>query len=311
MGVAGILNKTSPCTAPEHKSQEIKSLKLDPPRLAAGCTIKFLAGEKNCDLDQISAFSGSEKVTDASFDREIAPRGRKRRWRSGTAMASTAQDSSAPLRGPEKKDEDRDEDGESTPQIAGSRGLRTRLCGCDSPSWERAVQPVKSMPSTLWLDLCRRGGSASHDTRTDVPSCRQQFADGAPAVLWAVEYSPFYGIEKGAVLQEARMFNDRNIDARRCQQVGGRTDPPACTQPSRLCGGHIAGHVRCSSFECGGRNRLLSSAGDRSSRSSCISSARERPSARCNAPCRPLLSDLCCVSRPLLSPCPSISDFAH
>ena len=35
-----------------------------------------------------------------------------------------------------------------------------------------------------------------------------------------VEYSPFYGIEKGAVLQEARMFNDRNIDARRCQQVG-------------------------------------------------------------------------------------------
>ena len=27
-------------------------------------------------------------------------------------MASTAQDASAPLRGPEKKDEDRDEDGE-------------------------------------------------------------------------------------------------------------------------------------------------------------------------------------------------------
>lgn len=59
-------------------------------------------------------------------------------------MASTAQDSSAPLRALEKKDEDHDED---------------------------------------------------------------------------VEFSPFYGIEKGAVLQEARMFNDRNIDARRCQQV--------------------------------------------------------------------------------------------
>ena len=41
-----------------------------------------------------------------------------------------------------------------------------------------------------------------------------------PGVCGAeVEYSPFYGIEKGAVLQEARMFNDRNIDARRCQQV--------------------------------------------------------------------------------------------
>jgi coatomer subunit gamma len=35
----------------------------------------------------------------------------------------------------------------------------------------------------------------------------------------AVEYSPFYGIEKGAVLQEARMFNDRTVDPRRCQQV--------------------------------------------------------------------------------------------
>ena len=35
----------------------------------------------------------------------------------------------------------------------------------------------------------------------------------------AAEFSPFYGIEKGAVLQEARIFNDSNIDARRCQQV--------------------------------------------------------------------------------------------
>jgi len=33
------------------------------------------------------------------------------------------------------------------------------------------------------------------------------------------EYSPFYGIEKGAVLQESRIFNDRDIDPRRCQQV--------------------------------------------------------------------------------------------
>lgn len=59
-------------------------------------------------------------------------------------MAATAQDASAPLRGPDKKDEDREED---------------------------------------------------------------------------TEYSPFYGIEKGAVLQEARVFNDSRIDARRCQQV--------------------------------------------------------------------------------------------
>lgn len=34
-----------------------------------------------------------------------------------------------------------------------------------------------------------------------------------------LEYSPFYGIEKGAVLQEARIFNDPHVDPRRCQQV--------------------------------------------------------------------------------------------
>lgn len=34
-----------------------------------------------------------------------------------------------------------------------------------------------------------------------------------------LEYSPFYGIEKGAVLQEARCFNDSHVDPRRCQQV--------------------------------------------------------------------------------------------
>eukprot|EP00252_Welwitschia_mirabilis_P027999 TRINITY_DN98_c0_g2_i1.p1 TRINITY_DN98_c0_g2~~TRINITY_DN98_c0_g2_i1.p1 ORF type:complete len:890 (+),score=165.23 TRINITY_DN98_c0_g2_i1:103-2772(+) len=33
------------------------------------------------------------------------------------------------------------------------------------------------------------------------------------------EYSPFLGIEKGAVLQEARCFHDPQLDARRCTQV--------------------------------------------------------------------------------------------
>ena len=37
--------------------------------------------------------------------------------------------------------------------------------------------------------------------------------------MFAAEYSPFYAIEKGAVLQEARCFNDPHIDSRRCQQV--------------------------------------------------------------------------------------------
>ncbi|XP_010526924.1 PREDICTED: coatomer subunit gamma [Tarenaya hassleriana] len=34
-----------------------------------------------------------------------------------------------------------------------------------------------------------------------------------------LEYSPFMGIEKGAVLQEARVFNDPQLDPRRCSQV--------------------------------------------------------------------------------------------
>ncbi|KAF6149801.1 hypothetical protein GIB67_017534 [Kingdonia uniflora] len=33
------------------------------------------------------------------------------------------------------------------------------------------------------------------------------------------EYSPFMGIEKGAVLQEAKVFNDPQLDPRRCSQV--------------------------------------------------------------------------------------------
>eukprot|EP00898_Chlorokybus_atmophyticus_P002159 jgi/Chlat1/2944/Chrsp2S04678 len=33
------------------------------------------------------------------------------------------------------------------------------------------------------------------------------------------EYSPFWGIEKGAVLQESRIFHDPQLDARRCAQV--------------------------------------------------------------------------------------------
>ncbi|KAL6213583.1 hypothetical protein ACLB2K_013030 [Fragaria x ananassa] len=33
------------------------------------------------------------------------------------------------------------------------------------------------------------------------------------------EYSPFLGIEKGAVLQDARVFNDPQLDPRRCSQV--------------------------------------------------------------------------------------------
>jgi hypothetical protein len=51
----------------------------------------------------------------------------------------------------------------------------------------------------------------------------------ASLLLTAAEFSPFYGIEKGSVLQEARIFHDTNIDPRRCQQVqlaAGSTHTP-------------------------------------------------------------------------------------
>lgn len=38
-------------------------------------------------------------------------------------------------------------------------------------------------------------------------------------MLPAAEYSPFFGIEKGAVLQEARIFHHPQIDPRSCQQA--------------------------------------------------------------------------------------------
>ena len=39
----------------------------------------------------------------------------------------------------------------------------------------------------------------------------------------SVEVSPFWGIEKSSVLQDARCFNDSQLDARKCQQVSPRT----------------------------------------------------------------------------------------
>ncbi len=59
----------------------------------------------------------------------------------------------------------------------------------------------------------------------------------------AVEVSPFWGLEKASVLQEARCFNDSQLDARKCQQVratsscraaaSGFSPPPSCGNPPR------------------------------------------------------------------------------
>lgn len=74
-----------------------------------------------------------------------------------------------------------------------------------------------SLPPPLSHNECRL-------QRLPCPSCAAAslHVQSEPAALpaaHAVEYSPFYGIEKGAVLQEARVFNDSHVDPRRCQQV--------------------------------------------------------------------------------------------
>ncbi len=110
-------------------------------------------------------------------------------------MASTAQDPSAPLRA-EKKDEDRDEDSARPDRAPARPGLR-----------------VDDQSQGPGLALRRVRSICMH------PLC---IAAEARCACAAVEYSPFYGIEKGAVLQEARIFNDPHIDPRRCQQVCSR-----------------------------------------------------------------------------------------
>ena len=63
----------------------------------------------------------------------------------------------------------------------------------------------------------RRRTSSSHplSATTSLSHTHKKKTDPQPTV----EYSPFYGIEKGAALQDARCFNDAHVDARRCQQV--------------------------------------------------------------------------------------------
>jgi len=40
--------------------------------------------------------------------------------------------------------------------------------------------------------------------------------------------SPFWGLEKAAVLQDARCFNDSQLDARRCQQARTQAASKRC-----------------------------------------------------------------------------------
>jgi hypothetical protein len=73
--------------------------------------------------------------------------------------------------------------------------------------------------SKIWLRREREGARDSERARVQLGPGIRVAHFLALCVDIAAEYSPFYGIEKSAVLQEARCFNDRELDARRCAQV--------------------------------------------------------------------------------------------
>uniref|UniRef100_A0A453IK67 Gamma-coat protein n=1 Tax=Aegilops tauschii subsp. strangulata TaxID=200361 RepID=A0A453IK67_AEGTS len=73
------------------------------------------------------------------------------------------------------------------------------------PTRHPAPPPKRRMPRSLAGDLT--------DPEMAQPYMKKDDDDSD------IEYSPFFGIEKGAVLQEARAFHDPQLDARRCSQV--------------------------------------------------------------------------------------------
>jgi hypothetical protein len=112
-----------------------------------------------------------------------------------------------------KKDDDLDEEGEyagASPSLAPPRAAYS----CELLSmFARARAQICARRA---LDLSR----FARDRRR--VCCHRPSIDLLTAWLLvgaAEYYSPFLGIEKGAVLQEARVFHDPQLDARRCCQV--------------------------------------------------------------------------------------------
>ena len=69
--------------------------------------------------------------------------------------------------------------------------------------------------SSLSLNRALFGAMSDTNAHGFEPESKKRDADSEDGI----EFSPFWGIEKGAVLQETRCFNDSQLDARRCQQV--------------------------------------------------------------------------------------------
>ncbi|CAJ1933490.1 unnamed protein product [Sphenostylis stenocarpa] len=114
-----------------------------------------------------------------------------------------------------KKDDDRDDEGAYFILMLFSLAIRSALCLCKcSASSSLFVATAGS------LSLASRSNVQFPFPIANVVGFAQiMMIINNSQIAIASEYSPFLGIEKGAVLQEARVFNDPQLDARRCSQV--------------------------------------------------------------------------------------------
>lgn len=117
------------------------------------------------------------------------------------------------------------------------RTLDTYLGSCASTQWlsKELAKPRRPFRQCLQLSCSRLCSFEFHgwgDLMVGVGVCI------------TAEYSPFYGIEKGAVLQEARIFNDSHIDPRKCQQACLASNLICRSHnPMKICPYHVS-HVR-------------------------------------------------------------------
>jgi hypothetical protein len=97
------------------------------------------------------------------------------------------------------------------------RGLPSRLAKSNTPPRLGSHLPAARHVDCKRVHPAARSSMAARDSAhgvaPDGTKKRDEDSDDG------VEFSPFWGIEKGAVLQEARCFNDSQLDPRRCQQV--------------------------------------------------------------------------------------------
>ena len=201
--------------------------------------LKAPADIKKYDGSLIASMVNAEKIGLDGFRGEIPSRARSSEWvqrsrvrpiKTRSAQRKVIQACSrTPLARPQRRGRNG-----ATRQIQGLQTLLKFSAFCMGQAFLffpfgillQGWQPQLKTP------LLRSGAAKSSKMTKERKTVRSLLAFFASAslsflVVWSIEklgaiaaeYSPFYGIEKGAVLQEARIFNDSHVDARRCQQV--------------------------------------------------------------------------------------------